>query len=73
MVSTEEKKALYDAYNSLMELASKTRQSNRAWDVRMLPIFTPKIPKSGQHPEHLEMVPHLTRKMLGPKNTQNIK
>tara|TARA_A100001037_G_scaffold173172_1_gene155449 strand:+ start:243 stop:461 length:219 start_codon:yes stop_codon:yes gene_type:complete len=46
-VSTEEKKALYDAYNTLMELASKTRKSGRAWDVRMLPIFTPKIPKGG--------------------------
>tara|TARA_Y100001936_G_scaffold239315_1_gene272202 strand:+ start:1582 stop:1800 length:219 start_codon:yes stop_codon:yes gene_type:complete len=46
-VSTEEKKALYDAYHSLMKLASKTRQSSRAWDVRMLPIFTPKIPKGG--------------------------
>ena len=44
-VSEEEKRALRNAYTSLMDLASKTRKPGRAWDVRMLPIFAPGAPK----------------------------
>ena len=44
-VSEEEKRALRNAYTSLMDLASKTRKPGRAWDIRMLPIFAPEAPK----------------------------
>ena len=44
-VSDQEKQDLRKAYSSLMGLAARTRKPGRSWDVRMLPVFSPKPPK----------------------------
>ena len=44
-VSDQEKKDLRKAYSSLMGLATRTRKPDRSWDVRMLPVYSPKPPK----------------------------
>ena len=44
-VSNQEKQNLRKAYSSLMGLAARTRKPGRSWDVRMLPVLSPKPPK----------------------------
>ncbi len=47
-VSNQEKSELRKAYSSLMTLAKKTRKPGRGWDVRMLPVYSPKPPKGSK-------------------------
>lgn len=44
-ISDQEKQDLRKAYSSLMGLAARTRKPGRSWDVRMLPVFSPKPPR----------------------------
>ena len=44
-ISDQEKQDLRKAYSSLMGLAARTRKPGRRWDVRMLPVFSPKPPR----------------------------
>ncbi len=45
-VSDEEKQNLRTAYSALMGMAAKVRKPGRSWEVRMMPSFTPKPPKT---------------------------
>ena len=45
-VTDEEKKNLRTAYSALMGMAAKVRKPGRSWEIRMMPNFTPKPPKS---------------------------
>ena len=47
-VSDQEKRDLRKAYSSLMGLATRTRKPGRRWDVRMLPVYSPKAPKGSK-------------------------